>query len=121
MKNKIYHLSSCSTCQNILKKLNLNNCNLQDIKTEQISEKQLDTMAKLSGSYESLFSRKAIKYRTLGLKDKILSEIDYKNLILGEYTFLKRPIVIAGKKILIGNTNAVIDEATKLLNSNARK
>jgi len=121
MKNKIYHLSSCSTCQNILKQLNISNCTLQDIKSEKISENQLDKMAKLSGSYEALFSRKAIKYRTMGLKDKILSEMDYKKLILEEYTFLKRPVVIAGKTILIGNTNAVIEEAKKRLKSKTVK
>ncbi|MGN6416814.1 MAG: arsenate reductase family protein, partial [Pseudobacter sp.] len=64
---------------------------------------QLDEMKALSGSYESLFSRRALKYKELGLKDKNLTEKDYRDLILEEYTFLKRPVAIIGKLIFVGN------------------
>ena len=68
---KIYHLASCSTCIRINKELNpSSDVVLQDIKTEKITEDQIDEMKKLSGSYESLFSRRAMKYKSLGLKDK---------------------------------------------------
>ncbi|NOT36356.1 MAG: hypothetical protein HOP11_03140 [Saprospiraceae bacterium] len=110
-KNKIYHLGTCSTCQGILKKLNTSSCILQDIKQEAITPEQLDSMAALSGSYEALFSRRAIKYRTLQLKDKKLTEKDYRKLILSEYTFLKRPVIIAGKEIFIGTIKAEIEKA----------
>ncbi len=89
---------------------------MQDIKTEKITEKQLDEMAAMSGSYESLFSRKALKYRGMGLHEKQLNESDYKSLILEEYTFLKRPVSIVGKKIFVGNdkkTVAALAEALK--------
>ncbi len=76
---------------------------MQDIKFEKITPTQLDEMKKMAGSYESLFSRRAIKYRELGLKDKKLEEKDYRRLILEEYTFLKRPVVIMGKRIFIGS------------------
>jgi arsenate reductase (glutaredoxin) len=39
----------------------------------------------------------------MGLKDKNLTEKDYRDLILQEYTFLKRPVIINGKKIYIGS------------------
>lgn len=77
---------------------------LQDIKTEQITPAQLDEMAELAGSYEALFSRVALKYRALGLNNMKLTEKDYRKYILQEYTFLKRPVMIYGKKIFIGNT-----------------
>lgn len=87
---KIYYLSTCSTCKKIIQALNLSNdFEFQDIKTTKITDVQLQEMAKLSGSYESLFSRRAIKYKTLGLKDKQLSENEIKKLILEEYTFFK--------------------------------
>ncbi len=109
---KIYHLSSCSTCKRIIKELNLDSdFKHQDIKTDKINEEQLIQMAKLSGSYESLFSRRAIKYKELNLKDKELSEEDYKKLILSEYTFLKRPVLIIGSKIFIGNSKKVVESA----------
>lgn len=76
---------------------------MQDIKTEKITPAQLDEMKALSGSYESLFSRRALKYKELGLKDQSLTEKDYRDYILEEYTFLKRPVAIIGKQIFVGN------------------
>jgi arsenate reductase len=48
-------------------------------------------MKELAGSYEALFSRRAMKYRSMGLNEMELSEDDYRKYILEEYTFLKRP------------------------------
>ncbi len=61
-------------------------------------------MKKLAGSYEALFSRIAMKYRLWGLNEKKLTENDYRELILKEYTFLKRPVIIVEDKIFIGNS-----------------
>jgi len=109
---KIFHLKTCSTCQRILKEVNADgNFVLQDIKTVPITETQLAEMAKLAGSYEALFSRKAIKYRALGLHEKTLTEADYRALILEEYTFLKRPVIFVGEQIFVGNTKKVVDDA----------
>lgn len=111
---KIYHLGICTTCQRILKELKPGKeYTLQEIKTEPITEKQLDEMAKLAGSYEALFSRIAIKYRVLGLNEKKLTEKDYRKYILQEYTFLKRPVFIIGKKIFIGNSPKNIEAVKK--------
>jgi arsenate reductase len=66
-------------------------------------------MKELAGSFEALFSRRAIKYRSLGLHEQTLTEKDYRRLILEEYTFLKRPVAIVGKQIFIGNTKAVVE------------
>ncbi len=101
---KVYFLSTCSTCQRIIKEaaLDKKGFTFQNIKTEKINPEQLDEMKKLIGSYEALFSRKSMKYTSMGLKDKKLTENDYRNLILQEYTFLKRPVVISGKKIVAG-------------------
>ena len=115
---KVYHLSSCSTCKRIIKELNLDsNFIQQDIKTDKISEEQLNQMVELSGNYESLFSRRAIKYKELNLKDKDISEDEYKNYILNEYTFLKRPVIIIDEKIFIGNSKKIVESALKELHS----
>ncbi|WEK36829.1 MAG: arsenate reductase [Candidatus Pseudobacter hemicellulosilyticus] len=102
---KFYHLGNCTTCQAIIQTTGVDQkgFDLQDIKTEKISPNQLDQLQALSGSYESLFSRRALKYKEMGLKDKPLTEKDYRQLILDEYTFLKRPVAIIGKKIFVGN------------------
>ncbi|MBN8703740.1 MAG: hypothetical protein J0M08_11795 [Bacteroidetes bacterium] len=111
--NKIYYLSSCSTCIRIIKELNISTKNfiLQDIKTQKITPQQLEELIGLSGSYESLFSRVALKYRTLGLNEKNLTEKEYCSYILEEYTFLKRPVLLINNKIFIGNSKNTIAAA----------
>jgi len=52
-----------------------------------------------------------MKYRKQGLHEKELSEADYKKLILGEYTFLKRPIVMIDDQVFIGNAKKTIAAA----------
>ena len=93
--NKFFYLSTCDTCKKIMKTLQLSEqIELIDIKFRPILEDELDRMKDLSGSFESLFSKKAIKYRSLGLNNQNLKELDFKRLILEEYTFLKRPVLI---------------------------
>ncbi len=77
---------------------------LQDIKKDKISAGQLDDMKKLASSFDALFSKRAILYKTMKLKEKILSEKEIRNLILQEYTFLKRPVIIYEEQIFIGNS-----------------
>ncbi len=102
--NKIYHLSTCNTCKKILEEIKAKErgIELQDIKTEKITPGQLDEMHTLAGSYEALFSRRSQKYRPMGLHEKNLTEQDYRDLILQEYSFLKRPVGISGNRIYIG-------------------
>lgn len=107
---KMYHLATCTTCQAIIKETGADKKHvpMQDIKTEGITPAQLDEMKQMAGSYEALFSRRALKYKELGLKDKELSEQDYRNYILSEYTFLKRPVTILNKQIFIGNDKKTV-------------
>ena len=107
---KMYHLGNCTTCQAIIKEtaVDKKGFDMQDIKFEKITPAQLDEMKKMAGSYEALFSRRAIKYKELGLKDKQLDEKDYRKFILEEYTFLKRPVTILKDKIFIGNDKKTV-------------
>lgn len=118
MKRRLFYLSTCSTCTRIIKEIKPDNSFiLQDIKSERITEEQLNEMISLSGSAESLFSRKAMKYRSLGLNKKELNEADYKRLILEEYTFLKRPVFIIDGEIFIGNSKANIEAVAQKLSN----
>jgi len=115
---KIYHLSSCNTCQQIIKELQpLDDFVLQDIKTESITKEQLEEMRELTDSYESLFSRRAVLFRERDLKNKSLTDDDYKNLILEHYTFLKRPVIIVDDTIFIGNSKKVVAAANETIHS----
>lgn len=107
---KVYYLSTCSTCNRIMKDAKLNEgFELQDIKTNKITTQQIEEMHELAGSYESLFSRRAMKYKAMGLNNKELSEFDYKQLILEEYTFLRRPVVLIDNQIFIGNSAKTVE------------
>lgn len=115
---KIYHLSTCSTCQRIIKELKLSDdFILQDIKTEAMTAEQVEEMKKLAGTYEALFSRRAMLFRQRGLHEKTLSESDCKDLILDHYTFLKRPVIILDEQIFIGNSKKVVEAAAAAIHS----
>lgn len=103
--DKIYYLASCDTCRKIIKSLPENhNLSFHDIKQNPITETELEQMRELSGSYEALFSKKAQLYKSMDLKNKNLTEDDYKKYILEHYTFLSRPVFIIKNKIYIGNS-----------------
>jgi len=115
MKDKIFHLSSCSTCVRILGELegNLNGILLQNIKEKHVLAKELDEIAKILGSYESAFNKRAMKYRSMGLNKMELSEKEWRKYILEEYTFLKRPLAVIDGEVFAGNAKKTI-EALKL-------
>ena len=109
---RFFFLSSCNTCIRIMDELQLpDDIVRQDIKTESITEEQVDAMKEMAGSYEALFSRRAMLFRQRGLHEKRLSEADYKELILDHYTFLKRPVLVNGDQIFVGNSKKVVAEA----------
>ena len=81
----------------------------QIARTDKITAAQLEKMKEMAGSYEALFSRVALKYKTLDPKPT--KESEYKKLILEEYTFLKRPVIINGKQIFVGNSKKVVEAA----------
>ena len=53
----------------------------------------------------------------MGLKESRLSDSDYKALILEEYTFLKRPVIILEGKIFIGNSKQVVKSVSEELHA----
>ncbi len=80
-----------------------------------ITEAQLNELKKMTGSFEALFSKRAVLYREMNLKDKSLSESDYQKWILKEYTFLKRPVIVFEDQIFAGNEKATIEAAEKAI------
>lgn len=114
---KIYYLQTCDTCRRIMKEFDFSGFEKQEIKTESITAAQLDEMKKLSGSYESLFSRRAKKYKEMGLKDENLIEKDFQHYILSDYTFLKRPVIIIGENIFIGSDKKNLERLREFMSS----
>lgn len=110
---RIYYLSTCSTCTRILKLISTEDTELIDLKKQNISPEDLDLMKANTGNYESLFNKRAQKYKSLTEDEKPVNDGDYRTLILKEYTFLKRPAAIIGDKVIVGNNTAAIDTFIK--------
>jgi arsenate reductase len=109
---RIYLLSSCSTCQRILKQINPNaDVEVIDIKIQNIDAETLDWIKPKVGSYEALFSKRAMKFKSLGLNQMQLTEADYRKYMLEEYTFLKRPFMIFDDQVFIGNAAKEVEKA----------
>ena len=114
---KVFHLGNCSTCQRIISELDsgLKYFEMREIKSVSVTDSELSEMHKLAGSYEALFSRRAMKFRSMGLNEKELSETDYKKYILEEYTFLKRPVILTDDSIFIGSAKKTVEAAKTYL------
>jgi arsenate reductase len=110
---KVYFLQTCDTCRRILKEVNLEGFEQQEIKSNPVTADQLDEMYSFTQSYEGLFNKRARKYKTMD-KDGI-SQTDFRQLILDEYTFLKRPVFIMDDAIFVGNSKKVIEQLKEKL------
>lgn len=115
--NAIYYLSTCSTCKRIIHDLKIGDKFIfREIKSEPLTLNELEKLKDLAGSYEKIFSKIAMKYRIWGLNEKNLTEEDFKQYILEEYTFIKRPLIIVDNKIFIGSSRPSITAAREAIN-----
>ena len=111
------YLNSCSTCKRILEDLSLpNEIALIDIKKETLTPAQLEELYQLTGSYETLFNKRAQLFKQRNIDSQNLTESSAKDLLLDHYTFLKRPILVYREKIFVGNSKAEVAAAKKWLN-----
>jgi len=114
---KIYYLSSCNTCLRIMSSLGIGEEFIQqDLKSDPINQGQLEELYELTGSYESLFNKRARLYKERQLKEQALAEEDFKALILEHYTFLKRPVVIIDGAIFVGNSKSSVEALAAKIN-----
>ncbi|HEY0433911.1 MAG TPA: ArsC/Spx/MgsR family protein [Chitinophagaceae bacterium] len=107
---KVFYLENCTTSRAILKETGIDGLEftLRDVKQQRLTPGELDELKQMAGSYEKLFSRRALKYKELGLKDQSLGESDFRRFILQEYTFLKRPVVVIGSEIFVGSEKKTV-------------
>ena len=110
--NKLYYLSTCSSCKKIISSWKLNkSVKLIDIKKNPINSKGLESVYAISKNYEDIFNKRALLFREVKKETKNINENTYKELILKHYSFLKRPILIIGNKLFIGNTKEMVLKA----------
>jgi|TARA_B110000240_G_scaffold60647_1_gene69061 arsenate reductase len=110
--NKIYYLSTCYTCKKIINSWKLNkSIKLIDVKKNPINSKGLEEVYLISKNYEDIFNKRALLFREVKKETKNITENTYKELILNHYSFLKRPILIIGNKLFIGNSKETVLKA----------
>ncbi len=116
--NNFYWLPNCSTCVKAKKFLDANNIEineLRDIKANKLSRQEVEKLVEIIGGTDKLFSRRAIKYRELGLNKREVSNEEMLDLMTNEYTFIKRPVLVINGKAIAGFSeklwNAVVPTA----------
>lgn len=97
----------CTTCQKAKKWLEEKGVSytLRDIKTENPTQEELRTWWQESGlPLKKFFNTSGQQYRALGLKDKLpaMSEAEQLALLATDGMLVKRPLLVAGDKVLVG-------------------
>jgi arsenate reductase-like glutaredoxin family protein len=112
---KIWHLGTCSTCQRILRDHSaLQKLEMADLRTHMPKPSEIEHIAALAGSYESIFNKRAQLLQQMPNR-KNLTEKDYQHLILTHYTFVKRPLIVIDDQVFAGNAEATIRAAVNAL------
>lgn len=115
---KFLHYPKCSTSKKGKKFLDENNISyeIRDIALDKPSFDELKNWHKLSGlPLKRFFNTSGLVYRSLGLKDKLadMSEEDQLKLLASDGMLVKRPILVANKKVLVGFKQAEWEELLK--------
>ncbi len=105
--NKVYQYPSCSTCRKALKYLNEKRVEYTSVHLveETPSYEELKALYEKSGlPIKKFFNTSGLKYKELGLKDKLpkLSDEEALKLLASDGMLIKRPILTNDEKILIG-------------------
>lgn len=101
----VYGLPHCSTCQKAVAYLEGRGVHIDrfhDLKTDRLSADEVRALAERVGGVEKLFSRRAMKYRQMGLHEREVPEDEMLRLMEEEYTFITRPVVVSGDRATAG-------------------
>lgn len=101
----VFWLPHCSTCQKAvayLREKGVEIAGFRDLKAEPLGEEEVRELAVKVGGPGRLFSRRAMKYRSMGLADRELSDDELVRLMADEYTFITRPVVVASDRATAG-------------------
>lgn len=82
----------------------------RDLKAQPLERPEIEDLARKVGGPEKLFSRRAMKYRQMGLHEQTLSEDDLLRLMAEEYTFITRPVIVRDDRATAGFSAKRIDE-----------
>jgi arsenate reductase len=109
---EVYGLPHCSTCRRAVEHLAERGVPIRrfrDLKTEPLQRAEVEELARKVGGAETLFSRRALKYRQMGLHERELTRDDLLRLMTEEYTFVTRPVIVRGDRATAGFSAKKID------------
>jgi arsenate reductase len=105
--------AECTTCQKpvaYLEEKRIPIRSFRNLKEEPLSEGEVRGLADKVGGVDKLFSKRAMKYRAMGLPEKELSDGDLVRLMVEEYTFVTRPVIVRGDRATAGFSAKRVDE-----------
>lgn len=109
----VYWLPYCTTCQKAVKYLEEKGvpvASLRNLKEEPLSVDEARRLAEKVGGVEKLFSKRAMKYRQMGLHEREVPEDEMLRLMSQEYTFVTRPVIVRGGRATAGFSTKRVDE-----------
>ncbi len=115
-KAELYGLPHCSTCKKaveFLENAGVEIENFHDVKESPLSRKEVEELVKLVGGADKLFSKRAMKYRSMGLNEMDLSDDDLIRYMTEEYTFIRRPVLVSGDFAMAGFAKKKYEEFVK--------
>lgn len=104
---KLYQYPNCSTCKKAIKFLRSHSVSFSDINIadQAPSKAELLTMlAAYDGNIRKLFNTSGMRYRELGMKDKIptASNEELLDLLAGDGMLVKRPFLLTDGLSVVG-------------------
>ncbi|RTR36425.1 arsenate reductase family protein [Robertmurraya yapensis] len=102
-----YWYPKCGTCRNAKKWLDAHNVSYQDVHIVENtpSREELEKLYKKSGlDLKKFFNTSGMKYRELGLKDKVKTASDEEllDILASDGMLIKRPLLTDGEKVTLG-------------------
>lgn len=113
-----YWYPKCGTCRNSKKWLEANGVALEEVHIVENppSREKLEELYKKSGlELKKFFNTSGMKYRELGLKDKVktASEDELLDILATDGMLIKRPITTDGSKVTVGFNEKQFEETWK--------
>jgi arsenate reductase len=108
----VYWLPHCTTCQKAVAYLQEKGVPIaafRDLKAQPLQRAEVEDLARKVGGVEKLFSKRAMKYRKLGLHEREVSEDEMAQLMADEYTFITRPVIVHGDRATAGFSAKRVD------------
>ncbi|MFJ5767209.1 arsenate reductase family protein [Lysinibacillus sp. NPDC093210] len=112
------HYPKCTTCKKAQKWLNDNGVSYEEVHIveQPPTKEQIKSYWQASGQpLKKFFNTSGMKYRELGLKDKLaeMPEDEQLTLLASDGMLIKRPIVTDGKKVTLGFKESDFEQTWK--------